>query len=249
MYSWRNFIDKYKRAWQLKPAELRGLLYTAIVLGFIFSFREWGSDSFNISMGLANYLRAIILVSLALLIHEASHRAIASLLGYRSEYKAWLLGLIAALVITFVFNGFIFFLAPGILIINQMKKHRFGTYPFGLLHRHLGWIAMSGAIAQMVFAIILKSVYFSFPNDWILKAAEICIWMALWNMCPIPPYNGSKTFFGSKLVYIFVVGSMIGAAALMTWVSGILAILGALVLGFLMLVVFFIFVERNQKVF
>ncbi|HII72260.1 TPA: hypothetical protein HA265_05900, partial [Candidatus Woesearchaeota archaeon] len=127
--------------------------------------------------------------------------------------------------------------------------HRLGTYPHGPNFKHFGWIAMSGAVANMLFAIILKTIYFSAPDPWILKAVNINIWLALFNMLPIPPYNGSKTFFGSRLIYVFVLGSMIGAAVLLTWTSQFWAVVGALAVGFLLLTLFFIYVDRNKKVF
>ena len=108
---------------------------------------------------------------------------------------------------------------------------------------------MSGAIANMLFAIICKTLYFSIGSAWLLKAANINIWLALFNMIPIPPFNGAKAFFGSKLVYVFVLGSMIGAAFVLYWTGSILAILAALVIGFILLAIFFIYIDRNKKIF
>ncbi|HII72188.1 TPA: hypothetical protein HA265_05530, partial [Candidatus Woesearchaeota archaeon] len=126
MYSWKNFLDKYRRAWQLKGSEIRGLLFTLVIVSFIFSFREWGTTSFDWNMGLGNFGRALLLVAIALFVHEVGHRTIVTWLGYRSEYKAWLLGLIASLVIAFVSNGYLLFLAPGSLLIHYSMVHRLG---------------------------------------------------------------------------------------------------------------------------
>ena len=246
MYSWKNFVDKFKRNWKLEAFEVRGLIITCLLIAFIFSFREWGTTSFDWKMGSFNYFRAIILVGTALLVHEFGHRLIATWIGYHSQYKAWLMGLVAGLVLAFVSNGFLLFLAPGTLLIKARKVHRLGTWPFGSpLHRHLGWIAMSGAIANMVFAILLKTIYFAIPNPWILKAVTINIWLALFNMIPIPPFNGIRTFFGSRFIYVFVVGCMFGAAAILTWTGGILSVIGALFVGTLLLFVFFGYVDKR----
>jgi hypothetical protein len=70
------------------------------------------------------------------------------------------------------------------------------------------------------------------------------MWIALYDMLPIPPFNGSRTFFGSRFVYMFVVGALIGCAVLLTYTSGIIPLLGALVLGALVLFVFFVYVDK-----
>lgn len=249
MYSWRNFMDKYRRQWRFKPSEVRGLIITLVVIAFIFSFREWGTTTFDWNLGFANFGRSLLLVGLALLAHEFGHRTVATWLGYVSEYKAWILGLIAGLVVAFVSNGYLLFLAPGMVLVNYSMVHRLGTYPHGPNLKHVGWIAMSGAIANVVLAIICKALYFSFPNPWLLKAVNVNIWLALFNMIPLPPFDGVKMFFGSKLVYVFVLGSMIGAAVLLFWSASILSVLGSMLIGFILLAVFFIFVDRNKKVF
>ncbi len=248
MYSWKNFLDKYKRGWQLQPSEFRGLLLTVFVIAFIVSFWSWGVESFDWGVGIRNFFFFLLVVAVSMFVHEASHRAVAAWLGYRSEFKAWIAGLVVSVVFVFVFGNvwsFPIFLAPGYLVIRLMPYHRIGMYPSGLNHKHIGWIAMSGAVGNMLLAIILKSVYSYLPFDWLFSFVKINIWLALFDMIPIPPFNGSKTFFGSRFIYVFVLGSMIGAAGLLYWYSGLVALLGSLLLGAVILVLFFVYVDKR----
>jgi hypothetical protein len=73
----------------------------------------------------------------------------------------------------------------------------------------------------------------------------ITIWIALFDMVPIPPFNGSRTFFGSRYVYVFVLGALIGCALLLKYLTGIVPILGAIALGALVLLVFFMYVDKK----
>jgi len=245
MYSWRNFIDKFKRYGKLERSEKIGLLLTIIVLGFIFSFREWGTEKFDYSSGLWNFFIVTILVAIAFLVHEVAHRTIALWLGYKSTYKVWLVGLVAGLIVAFVSNGRLLFLATGGLLIAHLEIHRLGKGYYELNMKHLGWIAMSGPIANMIFAAILKGVHSFMPLPIIQKLMIINIWIALFDMLPIPPFNGSKTFFGSRFIYIFVVAALVGCALLLTLASGLLSIIGALIIGALMAWIFFAYIDKR----
>ncbi|MFC1723883.1 hypothetical protein ACFL0V_07115, partial [Nanoarchaeota archaeon] len=119
--------------------------------------------------------------------------------------------------------------------------------PFTIGHKHIGWIAMSGAITNMLFAIILKTIWFANPSEFLLKAVNINIWLALWNMVPFPPFNGAYAFFGSRYIYIFTVGFMAGAAAILNWISGFWAMIAALLVGLVAYILFFVFVDKNWK--
>ncbi len=245
MHSWRNFADKAKRYMPLESFEKRGLIITILLLSFIFSFRDWGVETFDLSLGMTNFLTTIIIVVIAFAIREITHRTISLWMGYRSQYKAWFLGLVIGLVVAFVSNGYLLFIAPGALVITHLPIHRLGKFWHELNYKHLGWIAMSGAIANIIFAIILKSLHLATGAGLFHKAMMINIWIALFDMIPIPPFNGSRTFFGSRYAYIYVLGSIIGCAALLTYVSGIVALIGALVIGALLLFVFFGFVDKR----
>jgi Zn-dependent protease len=245
MYSWRNFVDKVKRYFPLEKSESRGLLITIVILGFIFSFRDWGTTTFNVSIGLRNFVITMLLVALAMLVHELAHRTIAIWLGYRSQYKVWLLGLVIGLVVAFVSNGYLLFIAAGTLVITHLEVHRLGKGYYATNMKHLGWIAMSGPIANMLFAVVLKSIYLATSSPLVHKAMLINIWIALFDMLPIPPFNGSRTFFGSRFIYVFVVGALIGCAIMLTYLSGIVPIIGALLLGALILLVFFAYIDKR----
>lgn len=245
MHSWRNFMDKVRRYWPLESFEKRGMVLTILVLSFIFSFREWGVDKFDFSYGMSNLLITVVLVALAFAVRELAHRTIATWLGYRSQYKAWITGLVIGLVIAFLSNGRLPFIAAGTLVITHLPIHRLGKGYYETSVKHLGWIAMSAPIANMLFAVLLKSLSVAASLPFLHKAMMINIWIALFDMVPIPPFNGSRTFFGSRYVYVFVLGALVGCAVMLAYLSGIVPIIGSLVLGGLVLLVFFVMVDKS----
>ncbi|MBW2972560.1 hypothetical protein KY359_05990 [Candidatus Woesearchaeota archaeon] len=245
MYGWRNFVDKVKRYYPLESFEKRGLIVTLIILSFIFSFRDWGIERFDWTMGIQNLLITLILVALVLAVREIAHKTIAVWLGYKSQYKGWLLGLVVGLVVAFVSNGYLLFIAPGRMEITHLPIHRLGKGYYELNMKHLGWIAMAGPVATMLLAVLFKSLSVTSAAPVFHKAMMISIWIALFDMIPIPPFNGSRTFFGSRFIYVFVLGALIGTAAMLFYLSGIVPIIGGIVLGGLVLLVFFAFVDKR----
>ena len=245
MHSWRNFVDKAKRYWPLEGFEKRGLVISLIILSLIFFLHFFGETEIDWGFGIRKFLLTLLFVAIAFLIRELAIRTIATWLGYRAQYKAWILGLVVGIIIIFVSYGKLIFLAAGTLVITHLPIHRLGKGYYELNMKHLGWIAMASPIANMLFAIILKSLSVWTGLAFFEKAMMINIWIALFDMVPIPPFNGSRTFFGSRYVYIFVLGALIGCAVLLKRMTGILPILGAIVLGALMLLIFFIYVDKK----
>ncbi|NQU78173.1 hypothetical protein HQ545_00220 [Candidatus Woesearchaeota archaeon] len=238
-------MSKVRKYWRLERFEKTGLVLTVLALSFIFSFRAWGVDSFDALLGFKNLILNIFFVASAFLVHEIAHRTIATWMGYRSQYKSWLVGLVIGIVVVFISNGRLFFLATGMLVITHLPAHRLGKFFYELNMKHLGWIAMSGPIANMLFAVLLKIIYASTGIVLFHQAMMINIWIALFDMLPVPPFNGSKTFFGSRYIYVFTLAALAGCAALLTFASGILPIIGALVVGALVVTVFFIYIDKN----
>jgi hypothetical protein len=245
MFGWRNFVDKFKRYGFPESAEKKSLIVTIIFLAFIFTFRKWGTETFDILLGLQNIAIAIIILVVSFFVHEIAHRTIALLNGYRSQYKMWLTGLIVGVVLAFVSNGYIMFIAPGALIITHLPIHRLGKNPNDLSLKHLGWIAMSGAIANILFAVLLKALYTGTGIGLFHTAMVINIWLAIFDMLPIPPFNGSRTFFGSRYIYFLVVGCIIGIAAFLYFFSSILALFAGILFGIIVAVLFFVLVDKK----
>lgn len=242
MHIWVNFKDKFKRYGVPEAKEVKGLLLTVIVFAFIISFRDWGTETFSPFQGVQHFVLSIFLVAIAFIVFELGHRCFALWMGYRSQYKVWFPGLLIGLLITFLSNGYIPLILPGALIITHLTTHRLGKFFYEYSMKHAGWIGMAGSVSLMLFAIILKGFA---GNEIVHRLMMVCILMSIFNMLPIPPMNGLRTFFGSRFVYVFVYASLIACGLLLTYVSGLLALIGSLVMGALILLIFFAHVDKR----
>ena len=246
MHSYRNLKDKLNRYGKPTQKEVIWLFITAFVFAFILSFRQWGTTKFDFVLGIQNFIFSFLIVLVVEFIFEFSMRTGALIEGYKTSYKPWVPGLVVGLLLTFLSNGKLIFLAPGMAIITFLPVHRVGKFFYQNNYKHLGWIAMSGSIAVMFFAIFLRVLSGIFgDSNWLGLAIRVCIWIALYNMVPAPNFNGVKTFFGSRFVYVFVVVVMICCSVMLSYSGVIVSIIGSFILGALLLGAFFVYIEQK----
>ena len=98
----------YEKKYMLKQ-ELLHLSLAVILLGFLFSFRLWGVDVFNVGTGTNNWLRMCGLAFIALGVHTFAQKATAQKYQSMSRFAIWPLGVAISLVVlnvkTILFYG------------------------------------------------------------------------------------------------------------------------------------------------
>ena len=144
-----------------------------------------------LSVAVANFdPRRFALVSLPLVVgfmaHELAHKYAAMRYGYFSIYRWWPLGLGLALLLGLASNGRILFAAPGAVVIltSYFSPHEGGT------------IGLSGPLANAGLACAFAPMWFSqgFIGSIGFYGTFINLWLACFNLLPIPPLDGSKVF-------------------------------------------------------
>lgn len=154
--------------------EIRDLIFSVFVIAIIFSF-----PSFN------NFFKFLLIVIISFIAHELSHKFMAMRFNCIAFYKIWLTGIIFGLI--FMFVG-IKFVAPGAVIIYPF---RFGRWRFKireLTRKEEAIIASAGPLANIMIALIALL----FKNPLVLSIGFINSWLALFNLLPIPPLDGSR---------------------------------------------------------
>ena len=130
-----------------------------------------------------------LFVGLAFVLHELAHKAMASYYRYRAEYRSNDMMLLASM-----FLGFfgIIFLAPGAVVIEQVRKPK-----------HMGVIAIVGPLTNILLALICAALIPFFPVAQLGFA--INAWLALFNMLPIFGMDGQKVLAWSKVAFAVVI--------------------------------------------
>ena len=113
MVSTKENIERLKEYFRYSKQELVGIIVAIIVFGFLFSFRDWGEEQFDLMFGLKNLFLALLVVAISFFFRLSSQKIYALTQGQKAEYKVWWAGIVVSLIIgfitllTFFFDGFI----------------------------------------------------------------------------------------------------------------------------------------------
>ncbi len=221
MYTFRDYISKFRHYFRFSKEEIEACVISVLAMAFIISFNEWGYGSqFDFSIGLGNYIKAVIIMGLVLLTQLVAAKLMALYWGFRAEYKLWWYGILFGLGLAFLSGSFtnslgkatiIWFLAPGGLFFHHLSKHRLGWFRYGMNTWETALCCMVGSLANILLAIFVKIILYAIPDSLFLqKLLSVTLWFALFTILPIPPLNGSRLFFGSRVTYFFILGWVIG---------------------------------------
>lgn len=238
--------------------EVRSILIGALVLGFIFSFREWGYGEVNVSLGIINWIRSAILSLIVLLIYQSSHKLIARKYGATSTFRLWgidrywfttrskvsnlnffgkkfkrvNMGVTLPILLALLSNGIIKFAAIGSSEVTEVSRKLAGKKYKYLTEYELGNIHLVGPLTLLLFSLILHQLQ-GFGS-----IVQISYTIALFSMIPFSGLDGGKVFFGSIPLYIFGTGFMVATVLLMHIVSPMWTLVLAGLVSFILLILF-----------
>lgn len=172
--------------------ETKDLAIVIVVITLLFAYLFSRSSN---SLGLFLYLIPIAFVSVGLsfLLHELGHKIIAQKYGFFAEFKKDNRGLLIAIITGLI--GFVF-LAPGAVYI--------GSYTGMITEEENGKISLAGPIVNIALAILFAGILISIKpfiiyNEFLFYIGLLCdisfqinSFLALFNLLPIPPLDGSK---------------------------------------------------------
>lgn len=242
-----DLVDKIKRYYSFTPYELRGFLIATVAISFVISFRQWGpGERFDLAAGLFNFFNAFLIVALAILVRDAGQRIWGLAIGFKIEFKMWTFGVLAALLIAFVSNGNVWFIVPGGFMLHHLAGHRLGYFRYGINYFGQAMIAFAGILSTLTLIILLKILYALSQNPLLSLAIKFNIIYAITSLIPIPPLDGGKIFFGSRMLYAFVLPAMLVALMLMIVdIPIFLALVLSLLVGIILWIVYYVSFERK----
>jgi len=240
-----DWVDKLKRYYSFTPSEVKGVIIAILVLAFIISFREWGKEGqFSAAIGLFNFFNAVLIVAFSMLIHISVQRMWSLATGHRVEWRMWSFGLLLGLIFAFLSNGRIWLLLPGGIIIHHLAGHRLGWFRYDINFWALALIAVTGCYATITLAAIMKGISGIVSTSLLQKAIAFNVAYALYSMIPIPPLDGARTFYGSRMLYAFSVFGIVSAAILLHMnISVILAAIFSFIIAVVLWISYYIVFE------
>jgi len=135
-------------------------------------------------------------LTLGFVAHELAHKYVASRYGYFAVYRMWTLGLAFALLIGLASGGRLLFAAPGAVVIMSPYFTR----------RQSGLIGLAGPVTNIAIAGCF------FPLSYLpgvvgmigFLGAQINLWLAFFNLLPLPPLDGEKIFSWNPAIWVAI---------------------------------------------
>jgi len=206
---WIEFRDRYSRFARFSKKEVWFLLVLVFVFAFIFSFDKWGVDVFDASAGFKNLVVSFVLVGVVVLIHHVVQRCVCVLFGFKPMHRVWWTALVLSLLVVFLSNGRLMLFLGSVFGIRMLDIQRLGWQTYGLNVKQQGLIAVSGNIALVLFAGLLKLLPVV-SGSFVARLIEFSILFAFFNMLPIPPLDGGLMMIGSRLYFVFLFAALVG---------------------------------------
>jgi hypothetical protein len=253
-----------KKYFSFSKAEKNAFLLTALAFGFIFSFKSWGVEQFDLLFGIRNLILATVLSSIVLLVKLSAQKYFAIKIGFAAEYRMWPIGLIVGLFLVFLTNGNFVFLGIGSLVFHTISTMRIG-HEGQVSYGSIGWLSVLGPIANVFLATVFK-ILAGIPalTEIMTFAMKISLLTAAYAILPIPIFKIPKTtlavqkwwenldasdglnlLYASRWAYVAALIFVLASAGALIALPLILAIISVLVLTGLGWILYYLLVEHS----
>lgn len=198
--------------------EIRDMIIAVIALSILYSFTITRSVGWSIDTLLLFIPISFVAVGLGFILHELGHKIVAQKFGFFSEFRRWDYGLILGFLT--VPLGFMVF-APGAVY--------FGSYGRMVTAEENGKISLAGPVVNIVLAILALLLtlsvrpYLSMENAGVMYIVLLTLvltfnvnsFLALFNLLPIPPLDGSKVIQWNIPIYLLA----LAVSGILTYMS------------------------------
>ena len=241
--------------------ETTELTIVILILGFIFSFNEWGIEKFDFIIGIKNLIRAIILSAIILLTQVYIEKMIGERWGINVFYSVWkiksprylanliktkiYLGIIVPLIISVISNGSLTLPMVGGFSTEDDQLKRTGRRFTRLTEFEEAKIAFAGTIVSLIFVIAFKLLSLT-GLPFFEKGMFIAATIAVVNILPLPPLNGIKIFFGNRIFYVLSLSFIVASVSFLYLFPIILSIILASILAVVLTIFYFYYKEYSQ---
>lgn len=231
MVSFKELKSRIKKHFRFSKQELQGLIIGVLVTGFIFSFKHWGIEEFDLVYGLKSLFLTIIAAGISFFGHVMPQKIYALSSGYQAEFKTWWAGIVIALVLCFISIGNLTLVLAGGMVLSFMVRQRLGEFRYGYGTVEQAITGLWGILGSLIFAALFRIGTLLAENNLFFKnGLMISLIFAICSALPIPGLDGLNIFFGSREIYFIGVIVVILSTLLLLWGGGWGLLLG-IILG------------------
>ncbi len=189
---------------KFQKKEIISLLISSVVIAFVLSWRDWGDQTVDVSVGLTSLIVSFIVAIAIILLRVAVQKILALREGYFLTYKIHKWGLAGSIFLAFFLNGAVPYVTSGELTIKESHRLRLGSFRYGLNYKDLAKIAIAGAAVCVLLMIIVKPIYLLTQNLLIYKIIQVSGAIAFFSLIPIPGSGGFDIFYYRRWLWVLV---------------------------------------------
>jgi hypothetical protein len=253
--SLRGIIQDFLKYGLFSIKEIIYLIVTALIFGFIFSFRDTSVETYTFARYISNIITFSLFSLAALTILQLGHRGMAVHLGYIPTYKPWGMGLGINVFLSFISTGYIVFLSPGGFELKEKEGLHIGKKFTGIVFKEKAYIVFFGLLALVIYSGILKLLPMS--EGLIRQGTIVALIIGAYSLLPIdllfsifhkkiPASNGTILLFGKRAFAVFTVVFFIAAFLSNIYLSIAWAFVFALALATLAYGIWTLFFDPNR---
>lgn len=244
VYGLYNLLDKARRYAPYSNNEWKYFFIAWPLLALILGFDD-GSESFELSRWLANFLLGAVAIALVIFIHEIVQRVTGLEQGFKITSKPFMYGLLAGIILSIMTNGRVMFMAHKSFHMDTLEAHRLGYFRYHRSYFAQGKIAFLGSVCVILAAVFLNYVSI-LPREFTEVFIEAAVVYSISNMLPIPPLDGALLMYASRLIYFFTFGAILGMAVVLKFGENIwILIASMIIMGLLIHLFYFRFLENQ----
>ena len=216
MVSTKEKIARIKDYYTFNSQEKLGLVIGMLVTGFLFSFRDWGAEQFEVAIGLTNFVLACFAALLLFVARFTLQKWYGLAQGYKVTFKPWWIGMAIAVVITFITNGWVPLILVGGVSVAFISKHRLGEFRYGFSYWQNGIISLWAVYSSVIMATLFGLGSYFFPSSYFFdKGLSMSIMMGFLVLLPLPQLEAFSLYYAEAWLYIVAIVIMALAAALL----------------------------------
>jgi Zn-dependent protease len=245
--SFFNLKDKIKSHFSFTAGEVRGIIITSLIIGFVAGFDDGTKVSeagVDYGFFVLNMMACVIIAILSILVHHSVQRIVALWHGFKLTHKMSMPMSFTGVMLAIMSLGKIVFIPAGGFHAEMLPQHRLGSFRYGLSFGPLAVIAFFGSLSNIILAIIFKMLAF-IPSPFIAKAMMINLIFAISNLLPIPPLDGSQIFFVTRFSWAFMFGTAVALALFLPRTPLLLTIVTGLGIGILFTIYYKVGIETK----
>lgn len=142
---------------------------------------------------------SLFAVGTGFILHELAHKYMAIKYGCHAEFRAWIQGLIFAIILPIITLGTVLFAAPGAVYIHGPHIN----------NKQNGIISLAGPATNIILSILFFIIGFASANllikEVFIISAQINAFLGFFNLLPVFVLDGAKVFKWDIKVWLLAI--------------------------------------------